>query len=160
MSRPTTGTRRVTSERAQASEPMSRTMGEPAEGGRFGEFGGRYMPESLVPACMELERAFRAAWADHAFHEEYEALLRDYGGRPTPVTECHRLSERLGVRVLIKREDLDHNGSHKINNVVGQALLTRRMGKPREIAAPGAGQRSDDRATAYAHLGRYSLEYV
>jgi len=135
-------------------------MGEPAEGGRFGEFGGRYMPESLVPACMELERAFRAAWADPAFHEEYEALLRDYGGRPTPVTECHRLSERLGVRVLLKREDLAHTGSHKLNNVVGQALLTRRMGKPRVIAETGAGQHGVATATAAALFGLECVVYM
>ena len=136
------------------------TMGEPAEGGRFGEFGGRYMPESLVPACMELERAFRAAWGDPAFHEEYEALLRDYGGRPTPVTECHRLSERLGVRVLLKREDLAHTGSHKLNNVVGQALLTRRMGKPRVIAETGAGQHGVATATAAALFGLECVVYM
>ena len=135
-------------------------MGEPAEGGRFGEFGGRYMPESLVPACMELERAFRAAWGDPAFHDEYEALLRDYGGRPTPVTECHRLSERLGVRVLLKREDLAHTGSHKLNNVVGQALLTRRMGKPRVIAETGAGQHGVATATAAALFGLECVVYM
>jgi len=139
---------------------MKSAMAEPAEGGRFGEFGGRYMPESLVPACMELERAFRAAWADPAFHEEYEALLRDYGGRPTPVTECHRLSERLGVRVLLKREDLAHTGSHKLNNVVGQALLTRRMGKPRVIAETGAGQHGVATATAAALFGLECVVYM
>src|SRR5438067_5853114 len=160
MSRPTTGTRKVTSERAQASESMSRTMGEPAEGGRFGEFGGRYMPESLVPACMELERAFRAAWDDPTFHNEYEGLLRDYGGRPTPVTECQRLSERLGVRVLLKREDLAHTGSHKLNNVVGQALLTRRMGKRRVIAETGAGQHGVATATACALFGLDCVVYM
>src|SRR5438128_2765675 len=160
MSRPTTGTRRVTSERAQASEPMSRTMGEPAEGGRFGEFGGRFLPEALVPACMELEEAFRSAWADPAFHDEYEALLRDYGGRPTPVTECHRLSERLGVRVLLKREDLAHTGSHKINNVIGQSLLARRMGKQRVIAETGAGQHGVAAATACALFGLDCVVYM
>src|SRR5437867_7337114 len=139
---------------------MKSAMGEPAEGGRFGEFGGRYMPESLVPACMELERAFRAAWGDPACHEEYEALLRDYGGRPTPVTECHRLSERLGVRVLLKREDLAHTGSHKLNNVVGQALLTRRMGKPRVIAETGAGQHGVATATAAALFGLECVVYM
>jgi len=128
-------------------------LAEPSPDGRFGEFGGRFVPESLVPACKELEAAFRAAWSDPAFHAEYEALLRDYGGRPTPVTECRRLSERLGVRVLLKREDLAHTGSHKLNNVVGQALLTRRMGKPRVIAETGAGQHGVATATACALFG-------
>ena len=125
-------------------------MGEPGPRGRFGEFGGRYLPESLEPACAELEQAFAAAWADPAFHAELDALLRDYGGRPTPVTECRRLSERLGVRLLLKREDLAHTGSHKLNNVVGQALLARRMGKPRLIAETGAGQHGVATATAAA----------
>ncbi|MDA8342509.1 MAG: pyridoxal-phosphate dependent enzyme, partial [Actinomycetota bacterium] len=96
-------------------------MGDPGDRGRFGEFGGRFVPESLVPACMELEAAFRAAWADPAFRDELTSTLASYGGRPTPVTECPRLSAELGVRVLLKREDLAHTGSHKINNVVGQA---------------------------------------
>src|SRR6478736_8709788 len=113
---------------------------EPVGLGRFGEFGGRYAPETLVPALEQLEAEFRAAWHDDAFREEYASLLTSYAGRPTPVTECRRLSERLGVRVLLKREDLTHTGSHKINNVIGQALLTRRMGKPRVIAETGAGQ--------------------
>ncbi len=128
-------------------------MREPAAGGRFGDFGGRYVPESLVPACAELEVAFTEAWADPAFHARYEGLLHGYGGRPTPVTECHRLSERLGVRVLLKREDLAHTGSHKINNVIGQALLTERMGKRRMIAETGAGQHGVATATAAALFG-------
>ena len=114
-------------------------MGEPDGRGRFGEFGGRFVPESLVPACMELESAFRQAWADPSFHAELDAILHNYGGRPTPVTECARLSARLGIRVLLKREDLTHTGSHKLNNVIGQALLARRMGKERLIAETGAG---------------------
>src|SRR5438874_6146369 len=128
-------------------------MQEPSSSGRFGDFGGRYLPESLVPACIDLDEAFRAAWGDPAFHAEYESLLRDYGGRPTPVTECTNLSDRLGVRVLLKREDLTHTGSHKINNVVGQALLTRRMGKQRVIAETGAGQHGVATATAAALFG-------
>jgi tryptophan synthase beta chain len=135
-------------------------LAEPSPDGRFGEFGGRFIPESLVPACKELEAAFRAAWGDPSFHEEYERLLRDYGGRPTPVTECHRLSERLGVRVLLKREDLAHTGSHKINNVIGQALLTRRMGKPRVIAETGAGQHGVATATACALFGLDCVVYM
>ncbi len=128
-------------------------MREPGPGGRFGEFGGRFVPESLVPACAELEAAFTAAWADAAFRAELDGLLASYAGRPTPVTECKRLSERLGVRVLLKREDLTHTGSHKINNVLGQALLARRMGKSRLIAETGAGQHGVAAATAAALLG-------
>jgi tryptophan synthase beta chain len=135
-------------------------LAEPSPDGRFGEFGGRFVPESLVPACKELEVAFRAAWSDAAFHAEYDALLRDYGGRPTPVTECRRLSERLGVRVLLKREDLAHTGSHKINNVIGQALLTRRMGKERVIAETGAGQHGVATATACALFGLDCVVYM
>src|SRR5437764_4948582 len=135
-------------------------LAEPSPDGRFGEFGGRFVPESLGPACKELEAAFRAALADDAFHAEYEALLRDYAGRPTPVTECQRLSERLGVRVLLKREDLAHTGSHKINNVIGQALLTRRMGKQRVIAETGAGQHGVATATACALFGLDCLVYM
>src|SRR5262245_60002778 len=101
-------------------------MAEPGAGGRFGEFGGRFVPESLVPACIELEAAFREAWADAAFRAELDGLRRTYAGRPTPVTECRNLSERLGIRLLLKREDLAHTGSHKINNVLGQALLAKR----------------------------------
>ena len=136
-----------------AADPQPRLMGDPAAGGRFGDFGGRYLPESLVPACAELEVAFTEAWADPAFRLELDTLLRDYAGRPTPVTECHRLSRRLGVRVLLKREDLAHTGSHKINNVLGQALLTRRMGKSRLIAETGAGQHGVATATAAALFG-------
>src|SRR5687767_3281661 len=126
----------------------------PADLGRFGEFGGRFVPETLVPALEELEIAFRTAWADDDFRAELAALLRDYAGRPTPVTECARLSEELGVRVLLKREDLTHTGSHKINNVLGQALLTRRMGKQRVIAETGAGQHGVATATAAALFGQ------
>ncbi|MDQ1437317.1 MAG: tryptophan synthase beta chain [Acidimicrobiaceae bacterium] len=135
-------------------------MAEPAEGGRFGEFGGLFLPESLVPACQELEAGFRTAWADAGFRDEYFGILRDYAGRPTPVTECHRLSERLGVRVLLKREDLTHTGSHKINNVIGQALLTRRMGKQRVIAETGAGQHGVATATACALFGLDCVVYM
>jgi tryptophan synthase beta chain len=136
-----------------SGEAHAGLMGDPGAGGRFGEFGGRYLPESLVPACVELEEAFTDAWADPRFRGELDGLLRDYAGRPTPVTECHRLSYRLGVRVLLKREDLAHTGSHKINNVLGQALLTRRMGKSRMIAETGAGQHGVATATAAALFG-------
>jgi tryptophan synthase beta chain len=128
-------------------------MGEPSAEGRFGQFGGRFVPESLVPACMELEAAFAEAWSDPSFRGELTRILGAYGGRPTPVTECTRLSERLGVRLLLKREDLAHTGSHKLNNVVGQALLARRMGKRRLIAETGAGQHGVASATAAALFG-------
>jgi tryptophan synthase beta chain len=126
---------------------------EPVGLGRFGEFGGRFVPETLVPALEDLDRDFRAAWSDDRFRAEYAGLLTNYAGRPTPVTECRRLSDRLGVRVLLKREDLTHTGSHKINNVLGQSLLTRRMGKERVIAETGAGQHGVATATAAALFG-------
>ena len=132
----------------------------PDPGGRFGEFGGQYLPESLVPACQELEEAFRIAWSDDAFLTEFRDILRDYAGRPTPVTECKRLSAELGVRVLLKREDLTHTGSHKINNVIGQALLTRRMGKQRVVAETGAGQHGVATATACALFGLECVVYM
>src|SRR6187402_1001971 len=100
-----------------------RVMGDPGPDGRFGSFGGRFVPETLVPACEELEVAFTSAWADPSFRGELDALLRDYAGRPSILTECKRLGAELGCRVFLKREDLNHTGSHKINNVLGQALL-------------------------------------
>jgi tryptophan synthase beta chain len=128
-------------------------MGDPGPAGRYGEFGGRFVPETLVPACQELEEAFRDAWADPAFRGELDRLLRDYAGRPSLLTECHNLSAELGCRVLLKREDLNHTGSHKINNVLGQTLLAKRMGKTRIVAETGAGQHGVASATAAALLG-------
>ena len=113
-----------------------------------------------MPACIELERAFREAWADPAFRTELDDLLRDYAGRPSPLTECHRLSEQLGLRLLLKREDLNHTGSHKINNVLGQALLTKRMGKRRLVAETGAGQHGVATATAAALMGFECVVYM
>jgi tryptophan synthase beta chain len=135
-------------------------MRDPGPTGRFGEFGGRYVPESLVPACIELEAAFAEAWADKEFRGRLDDLLHHYGGRPTPVTLCARLSEQLGVKVLLKREDLAHTGSHKINNVLGQALLAERMGKRRLIAETGAGQHGVASATAAALLGLECVVYM
>ena len=135
-------------------------MGEPDESGRFGEFGGRFIPESLIPACLELEVQFKTLWADPDFHVEYETLLREYGGRPSMLYEARNLSERLGVRVLLKREDLNHTGSHKINNVMGQALLTSKMGKKRVIAETGAGQHGVATATAAAYFGLECTVYM
>jgi tryptophan synthase beta chain len=126
---------------------------EPSDAGRFEDFGGQFVPETLIPALTELEREFRAAWSSSEFRAEFADLLGAYAGRPTPVTECHNLSDRLGIRVLLKREDLTHTGSHKINNVLGQALLTRRMGKRRVIAETGAGQHGVATATACALFG-------
>lgn len=137
-----------------------RVMGPPSATGYFGDFGGRFAPEALMPACLELEEAFVDAWADPAFHAEFESILHSYGGRPTPVTECHRLSAELGIRVLLKREDLAHTGSHKINNVIGQALLTKRMGKTKMIAETGAGQHGVASATAAALLGLECTVYM
>ncbi|KRO51305.1 MAG: hypothetical protein ABR78_00865 [Acidimicrobiia bacterium BACL6 MAG-120910-bin40] len=93
---------------------------DPSLDGRFGEFGGRFVPETLVPACQELEAAFRDAWADPLFRKELDDLLRDYAGRPSILTECHNLGKQLGIRLLLKREDLNHTGSHKINSVLGR----------------------------------------
>jgi tryptophan synthase beta chain len=135
-------------------------MGDPGPDGRFGPFGGRFLPESLVPACLELEAAFRREWANPEFRRRLDGLLRDYAGRPTPVTEAARLSEELGVRVLLKREDLTHTGSHKINNVLGQGLLTVAMGKTRMVAETGAGQHGVATATAAALLGLECSVYM
>ena len=135
-------------------------MTDPGPSGRFGEYGGRFVPEALVPACLELEKAFRSAWSDPVFTSRYRELLRDYAGRPTPVTETHRLSEELGVRVLLKREDLTHTGSHKINNVLGQGLLTLQMGKTRMVAETGAGQHGVATATAAALFGLECMVYM
>jgi tryptophan synthase beta chain len=135
-------------------------MADPGPDGRFGAFGGRFIPESLVPACLELEKAFRSAWSDPAFRTRLDDLLRDYAGRPTPVTEARRLSEELGVRVLLKREDLTHTGSHKINNVLGQGLLTLEMGKTRLVAETGAGQHGVASATAAALFGLQCVVYM
>ena len=135
-------------------------MADPGADGRFGEFGGRFVPETLVPACAELEAAFIEAWADPGFRTDLDDLLRDYAGRPSLLTECGRLSEHLGLRLVLKREDLNHTGSHKINNVLGQALLARRMGKTRLVAETGAGQHGVATATAAALLGMECLVYM
>jgi tryptophan synthase beta chain len=128
-------------------------MSRPDERGRFGAYGGRFAPETLIPALEALEEEFEAAMADPGFLAELSDLLRDFVGRPTPLYEARRLSGALGVRVLLKREDLAHTGAHKINNTVGQGLLARRMGKPRVIAETGAGQHGVATATACALFG-------
>ena len=136
------------------------TLSDPTPDGRFGDFGGRFVPETLVPACQELEEAFNEAWADPAFRAELDGLLVNYAGRPSPVTECPTLSNELGLRLLLKREDLNHTGSHKINNVLGQALLARRMGRNRLLAETGAGQHGVATATAAALLGMECRVYM
>jgi tryptophan synthase beta chain len=135
-------------------------MSQPSEAGRFGEFGGRFVPETLVPACQELEVAFTEAWADPLFRGELDAILKEYAGRPSILTECHQLGARLGIRLLLKREDLNHTGSHKINNVLGQTLLAKRMGKKRIVAETGAGQHGVASATAAALMGLECKVYM
>jgi tryptophan synthase beta chain len=119
---------------------------------RFGTYGGQYVPETLMPALAELEAAWEAAWADPGYREELAGLLRDYAGRPTPLYHAKRLSAEVGRTVLLKREDLMHTGSHKLNNALGQALLAKRMGKRRVIAETGAGQHGVATATVCALL--------
>ena len=135
-------------------------MGDPGTTGRFGDFGGRYIPETLIPACAELDRAFRSAWVDPLFRAELDGLLTNYAGRPSLLYEAKRLSAAIGCTLLLKREDLNHTGSHKINNVLGQALLAQRMGKPRVIAETGAGQHGVASATAAALMGLECVVYM
>lgn len=126
----------------------------PDKGGHYGPFGGKFVPETLVPALDELEQAFHALQEDPAFQETLRQLQRDYIGRPTPLLLAERLSERLGgPKIYLKREDLCHTGAHKINNALGQVLLAQRMGKERIIAETGAGQHGVATATAAALLG-------
>ena len=132
----------------------------PDERGRFGAYRGQYAPETLMPALEELEREFSTAWKDRAFRAELGELLSTYVGRPTPVYHAKRLSEQLGLDLWLKREDLAHTGAHKINNTMGQALLTKRMGKPRVIAETGAGQHGVATATACALLGLECAVYM
>jgi tryptophan synthase beta chain len=127
---------------------------------RFGPYGGRYVPETLIPALDELSAAWAEAREDEEFTERLDQLRRDFIGRPTPLYLAERLSERVGSRVYLKREDLAHTGAHKINNAVGQALLAARMGKPRVIAETGAGQHGVATATACALLGLECVVYM
>lgn len=121
--------------------------------GRFGDYGGRYVPETLVPALDELEAEFTKAWSDPDFRAEFQRRLEEYVGRPTPITRADRLSAQTGLDIVIKREDLNHTGAHKINNALGQALLALRMGKKRIIAETGAGQHGVATATVCALFG-------
>ena len=127
---------------------------------RFGPYGGQYVPETLMPALTELETAWLDARRDPAWRVELEVLLRDFAGRPTPLYLAERLSEEAGHEIWLKREDLLHTGAHKINNALGQALLARRMGKPRVIAETGAGQHGVATAVACARLGLECVVYM
>jgi tryptophan synthase beta chain len=127
---------------------------------RFGDYGGQYVPETLMPALAELEQAWLTARKDPAYRAELEALLRDFAGRPTPLYRARRLSERLDRTVYFKREDLNHTGSHKLNNALGQALLAKRMGKRRIIAETGAGQHGVATATVCALLDLECVVYM
>ncbi|MEO6528857.1 MAG: tryptophan synthase subunit beta [Gemmatimonadaceae bacterium] len=127
---------------------------------RFGAFGGRYVPETLIPALDELEAAYALAQSDETFRHELSTLLSTYVGRPSPLSDAPRLSERIGATVYLKREDLNHTGAHKINNTVGQVLLARRMGKERIIAETGAGQHGVATATVCARFGLQCVVYM
>lgn len=137
------------------------TSDVPDEQGKFGPYGGQFVPETLMPALEELVFAYDEARHDPAFCEEFEYLLRTYVGRPSPLTHAKRLSEKLGgAQIYLKREDLNHTGAHKINNALGQALLARRMGKQRIVAETGAGQHGVGAATACALLGLQCIVYM
>src|SRR3978361_1683179 len=140
---------------------MTQLHSVPDATGHFGDYGGLFVPEALVAALDELTAAFTSAQADPEFTGELTRLLRDYTGRPSPLTDAYRLSaEAGGARILLKREDLNHTGSHKINNVLGQALLTKRIGKERGIAETGAGPPGVARATAAALMGLSCTVYM
>ncbi len=136
-------------------------MSGPDNRGYFGAYGGRFVPETLMPALAELERAYADAQKDKVFQEEFARLCRDYIGRPTPLYHARQLSERIGgATILLKREDLAHTGAHKINNALGQGLLAKRMGKTRIIAETGAGQHGVAAATVCAMLGLECIIYM
>ncbi|MDR2137874.1 MAG: tryptophan synthase subunit beta [Synergistaceae bacterium] len=128
--------------------------------GYWGDFGGRFVPELLMPPLLELEKAFEEIVPSRAFREEFDELMRDFVGRPSPVYRCGRLSEELGLNLYLKREDLNHTGAHKINNTIGQGLLTKHMGKKVLLAETGAGQHGVATATAAAMLGLECVVYM
>jgi len=129
--------------------------------GRFGPYGGRYVPETLMVPLFELERAYELAKSDAAFQAEFQNLLKNFAGRPTPLQFASRLTKQLGgPRIYLKREDLLHTGAHKINNAIGQGLLAVKMGKPRIVAETGAGQHGVASATIAAHLGLECVVYM
>lgn len=133
---------------------------QPDATGHFGRFGGRFMPEALIAPLDELDRAWTDAKADPTFMAELDRMLREYANIPSPLYEAHRFSEVAGARILLKREDLNHTGAHKIRNVIGQALLAKRIGKPRAIAETGAGQHGVASATACAYLDLECVVYM
>jgi tryptophan synthase beta chain len=141
-----------------AGDPGNSPLPDPR--GHFGRYGGRFVPEALVAALDELEAAYRKAKADEDFQAEFGRLLREYAGTPSMLYRAERLSAHAGARVLLKREDLNHTGAHKVRNVIGQALLTKRMGKPRVIAETGAGQHGVATATAAALLDLECVVYM
>src|SRR5689334_17786550 len=146
-----------------STHPERTTTFDADERGWFGGpdgFGGRFMPEALVAALDELTVAWHEAMADPGFVAEFDAILREYAGLPSPLYHAERLSQKVGARILLKREDLNHTGAHKIRNVLGQALLTRRMGKTRVIAETGAGQHGVASATAAALLDLECVVYM
>jgi tryptophan synthase beta chain len=145
-----------------ATTPRSAATSQvPDAAGRFGEFGRRFVPETLMHALEHLTEEYERARSDAAFQTELAELLRNYVGRPNPLYFAKRLTERCcGARVFLKREDLNHTGAHKINNAIGQALLTLRMGKKRVIAETGAGQHGVATATACAHFGLDCVIYM
>jgi tryptophan synthase beta chain len=136
------------------------TYAQPDLTGHFGRFGGRFMPEALVAPLDELDKAWTEAKADPTFMAELDRMLREYANVPSPLYEAHRFSEVAGARILLKREDLNHTGAHKIRNVIGQALLAKRIGKPRAIAETGAGQHGVASATACAYLDIECVVYM
>src|SRR5215213_2734375 len=133
---------------------------QPDVTGHFGRFGGRFMPEALIAPLDELDQAWTDAKADPEFMAELDRMLREYANVPSPLYEAHRFSEAAGARILLKREDLNHTGAHKIRNVIGQALLAKRIGKPRAIAETGAGQHGVASATACAYLDLECVVYM
>ncbi len=142
-------------------QPVESGTAQPDVRGHFGRYGGRFVPEALIKALDQLTAVYAEARADPKFIARLNGLLADYTGRPSPITEVPRLSEHAGgAKIVLKREDLNHTGSHKINNVLGQALLTERMGKPRVIAETGAGQHGVATATACALLGLQCVVYM
>lgn len=142
-------------------KPHDHDEHDPDKGGHFGPYGGRFLPEALIAAMDELAAIYEKARVDPDFLDEFNRLLRDYAGRPSLLTEVPRFAEHAGgVRIFLKREDLNHTGSHKINNVLGQALLTKRMGKKRVIAETGAGQHGVATATACALMGLDCVIYM
>ena len=142
------------------SESAPMTYAQPDATGHFGRFGGRFMPEALIAPLDELDRAWTEAKADPAFMAELDRMLREYAGVPSPLYDATRFSEAAGARILLKREDLNHTGAHKIRNVLGQALLAKRIGKPRAIAETGAGQHGVAAATACAYLDLECIVYM